>query len=584
MSDDLHNIDDLFRKGLSDHAEAPPQSAWDHIDKSLDKKKVIAISKKYYQLKWIAVVLLVLSVGMAMLTLYVGKRNQELVKENREHNDARQQKTRAAIPAADSIEVAGHSSVHADQPSMQGLHQGQVQDTTAMPMRVNNGPSVAYNHTKEISTVPKVSLSSGNQASAAKDDGRPPALPTDQLMRQKGPEKNGNKMAGLRPASHLQIAAAGTVVSIGASKSTENLPPDRSTNILNGSREKNSNSKRSLSGYHPETTPDGTNSQNPPEAGRQDLAATVKATKAGRLTAPYPDFVRETKNGNFRFPPPFTGTAEVEPVADIRPAISIRLLLNRKGNAQKHGPKMPAFKPSKWSATVFFSPDWITKKLKDNDVRFREEERREIQKDERNQFSSTFGVMVNLAIAPKITLQSGLSLSSWATNIEAKTIYARPDGNGNPNYRINCAAGYSYINVKSSPAPAYGDSIHALRSNNRLTYLEVPLEVKYRLGNNRWEVLPGMGFSANFLTQGKIATTVATNSGDVKATSDKIDGLRPLYLSGLANVTFQYRISKAVAIALTPASRFGLSAINKNAPVKTDLYAFGLEAGINIKL
>jgi len=79
MSEDLHNIDDLFRKALEENQQLPSQSVWDNIDKALDKKKVVSISKKYNKLKWAAAVLLLFSLGMAMYTLHIRKQNRDTV-------------------------------------------------------------------------------------------------------------------------------------------------------------------------------------------------------------------------------------------------------------------------------------------------------------------------------------------------------------------------------------------------------------------------------------------------------------------------------------------------------------------------
>jgi hypothetical protein len=66
MSENLHNIDDLFKKAIDDHLDTPSQKVWDAIDKNLDKKKVVSISRKYNKLKWAAAILLLFSTGMAM--------------------------------------------------------------------------------------------------------------------------------------------------------------------------------------------------------------------------------------------------------------------------------------------------------------------------------------------------------------------------------------------------------------------------------------------------------------------------------------------------------------------------------------
>ena len=68
MSENLPDIDDLFRKAADAHDEMPSANVWANIDKQLDKKKVVWISKKYNKLKWAVAALLIFSVGMAMYT------------------------------------------------------------------------------------------------------------------------------------------------------------------------------------------------------------------------------------------------------------------------------------------------------------------------------------------------------------------------------------------------------------------------------------------------------------------------------------------------------------------------------------
>src|SRR5450432_1434464 len=93
MSDDLHNIDDLFKRALEEHTELPSSAVWDNIDKSLDKKKVVSISKKYNKLKWAAAVLLLFSFGMAMYVLHIRMKDKELVKQNNAERNLKKQHT-----------------------------------------------------------------------------------------------------------------------------------------------------------------------------------------------------------------------------------------------------------------------------------------------------------------------------------------------------------------------------------------------------------------------------------------------------------------------------------------------------------
>ena len=239
---------------------------------------------------------------------------------------------------------------------------------------------------------------------------------------------------------------------------------------------------------------------------------------------------------------------------------------------------------SLFSATVFFSPDIVSTSLKDEHPRFREEERNEIEKDEQIKFSSTFGVLLDYNIGKNWKLESGITYSSRKTDIQPKTIYARPDNDGNINYRFNCSAGYSYVTVKSSSPPMPGDSVNALASTNNLQYVGLPLNAKYVFTSGRFSILPGAGVSFNFLTKGQIETTIATSTGGKNSSTDKVQGLKSMYLNGSTSIGFLYKLNKTFSLSFEPAFRFALSPINKDASVKTNLNSIGLSAGLLFKL
>ena len=237
------------------------------------------------------------------------------------------------------------------------------------------------------------------------------------------------------------------------------------------------------------------------------------------------------------------------------------------------------------SAIIFFSPDLVSTNVKNDHPLFREEDSHEIEKDEKIKSSSTIGVLIDYNTGKNWKLESGLTFSTRFTDIEPKTIYARPDNNGNINYRFNCSAGYSFVTLKSSSLPPVsGDSISALTSKNILQYIGVPLVVKYMFGKGRFSLTPGVGISANFLTKGKIETTIPTTTGNESITSNDIQGLKSTYFNGSASVGAQYKLNKTFELTFIPTVRFALSSINKDAPVKTYLNSIGFAAGIKIKL
>lgn len=57
MSDDLHDIDDLFKKRLEEYAEEAPPEAWEAVNYALDKQQATLYKSKYKRLKRAAFVL-----------------------------------------------------------------------------------------------------------------------------------------------------------------------------------------------------------------------------------------------------------------------------------------------------------------------------------------------------------------------------------------------------------------------------------------------------------------------------------------------------------------------------------------------
>jgi hypothetical protein len=82
MSKNLHNIDKFFKDRIERFEDEPSSNVWNEIDKQLDKKQVVSISKSYYKLKLAAALLLLVSFGMAMYIFQMRKNNNELVEKN----------------------------------------------------------------------------------------------------------------------------------------------------------------------------------------------------------------------------------------------------------------------------------------------------------------------------------------------------------------------------------------------------------------------------------------------------------------------------------------------------------------------
>ncbi len=63
MKNPMHNIDDMFYKGIQDHSEHPHEQVWNNIEAELDKDVASAYKRKYKKVKRTASLLLILLAG-----------------------------------------------------------------------------------------------------------------------------------------------------------------------------------------------------------------------------------------------------------------------------------------------------------------------------------------------------------------------------------------------------------------------------------------------------------------------------------------------------------------------------------------
>lgn len=245
-----------------------------------------------------------------------------------------------------------------------------------------------------------------------------------------------------------------------------------------------------------------------------------------------------------------------------------------------------AKKLNRWSATLFASADFVTPTVKKDKPQFRDEEINAIKQRENTKTSSTYGVLANYYLGKGWSIMTGLTTISRVSKIESKTIFARHDPRGNINYKFSCAAGYTYLSVKSSAntAPRLGDSLKSVSALSRLQYLGVPIALKYHLNFKKFSIDPLVGVTANFLLKGDVETSLSTASGIERTKNTSIQGLKKGYTSALLGMQASYKINNRFAVTLIPMSRIGLSSINENTPAKTYLNSFNLAAGITTSL
>ena len=238
----------------------------------------------------------------------------------------------------------------------------------------------------------------------------------------------------------------------------------------------------------------------------------------------------------------------------------------------------------RFSITGFFSPDRASYRLENDEFNTQPLNANQIKQTENHEFSSTSGIWVDYRLNDRWSLQSGLTFSNTNISIEPQTLYAQPDNTGNIKYRVNLSSGYGYILPTFQNNPAIGDSIYASAAEHKLRYVGIPLAAKYSLTKGKLSVEIMAGTGINFLTKGKFETEIQRGSNNEIDVIDNIQGLKSIYINGLAGLGIDLKLTKNISLNMMPTIKFALTPINKAAVVKTYPNSFGVAGGIKIRL
>lgn len=205
-----------------------------------------------------------------------------------------------------------------------------------------------------------------------------------------------------------------------------------------------------------------------------------------------------------------------------------------------------------------------------------------IKHSEVHEPSFSAGALLTRQFSRHWGLQTGLIYSYTGIGISPQKIYAFQDPAGDISYKYITSSGYAYIKPAGGN-PAIGDSL-TVESKHQLKTINIPLSVKYKIGNNKLTVSPGAGVEAGFITSAKSEVELTDASNHETRTLNKLSGTKKFYWSAIANVELQYKLTSKTSITIQPSYRQALSPITKNNVVETFPRSFGIRAGITIRL
>ncbi len=610
MSENLHDIDDLFRDPIEAHEEMPSARVWDDIDHRLDKKNIVRTKKKYNNLKLFSAALLLLLMSVIVYQLLSNHQHKEPASKamDNAHTETVQATPAATLPGSNHSEkptrlrenaIANETTLTKDLPA-DVVATKPKPDASGTPGAVDKtaaaGPAATTTTSADIRKSNEVTANTKTGYIINKDPSKTTADEPGENNTGRGAATaavNGghnSETAVLNKTLKIKnriSAGTGqrftktnklTAGKTGYKAATENIVDQEGKQVLVKDRFK----QLKLQQY----AGAGKLAADRQAAGNNSIAAHNQDTAAANKKIELPVQMKRPLEGIW------IGKSMQEETVVLPIHVSIA------GNdglpawvREKTAMKPVLIKktsPLHFSVMPFYSPQFSFNRIEADEDHRRQfpqgpSDREKIKNDETYSSSSAWGILVALPLGKQWGLQSGLSYNTRSVSIQPKKVYAQLANDGKVKYRFDCSSGYTFLPPKAGSAPVVGDSITVASSSNNLQYIGIPLTLDYTFfSTKKFNVVPQLGLMANFLVKQSIEASLDAGTSQ-KQNFTSIEGLRKTYFNGMAGLGLQYNISKRLSLNLVPAVNFALSSINQQAAVKSYLNSFSITGGVKIQ-
>ena len=165
------------------------------------------------------------------------------------------------------------------------------------------------------------------------------------------------------------------------------------------------------------------------------------------------------------------------------------------------------------------------------------------------------------------------SLSVYIGNSTGK-IFAGDEGLFNTNRSPN-----EYLLPDQTGANQLNSTLPVKSVTQYFEYLEIPVNLKYKVLDKKFDVSLMGGISTNFLVGTDIQLNYTDNSS--KNTDYTTEGLNRINYSGLIGIGFEYPLLKNLILNVEPKFRYYLNSIDKEQAYDIHPYSIGIFSGIS---
>ncbi|MEI7507912.1 MAG: hypothetical protein WCJ62_00430 [Flavobacterium sp.] len=515
------NINKLFQENFENFEVIPDEIVWENIEKKLDEKKKRRVIPFWWKLSGIAAALLLGFFAVFQNTKPIVNNTNTVVNHDKEATKA---KINATNPTSTTLtKELKSATVRIENKS--GA-------STKEEITILNNPKIegSVTNNKTSSTI----INTDNISIAkSSNEGRTTSSDKQNVL-MLGNNKSKSKIA-YHVANHKKTRTVKTNISQDnnssiAEKTIDNVEKAIESTNLNTSKESNS----SLANH-----------------------ATLDQNKSVLNTSSKTDETINKKTDSIKI-------ATVEPNA-------LEELLKEKESKLITEPKLNRWQVSSNVAPIYFSSISKGSPLDDN-----------LAANDKSYSANnqSYGVGVNYAVNKKLKIRTGINILNVDYSTNGISYYYQSEAVSGKLTNLNPNAAGSIIIIENlnnvnRPFNKIGDRV-AGSLNQKLGYIEMPLELSYKILNKKFGIDLIGGMSTMVLNKNEIYL----QSSDLNIKIGEASNLNNIHFSGNAGLGFKYNILKQLEARLEPVFKYQFNTFSNDSG-NFKPYVFGVYSGIN---
>ena len=571
------NIDKLFQEKFKDFEMKPPENTWPELESRLKEKKNRKIIPFWWRLSGIAAALII---GFLILN-QIGFSNKKdnsvngvVIRENQQGSPEQNEKTILKRKAGDT-EMAPENQNNNFKPENSNTSIASEALENKLPAdeilkKSNNAIDKIHKQSNTVnSNVPK---NKGSAVAIAVDN-------NDDLENKNDVGLNGNKSR--KNAASKNIKQQPTVA--GGYKNTKRDVIKNASDVNQNNKQNNSSDLENQNGAIAEKT-NNKSQNNSAVADKNTTDVLNSETTVNKPLKQINDTKSDNKNTAIAASEKKSQNKKLDSaaIATVVPNALEELLNEKESKVTKEPNKL-----NRWQITSNIAPIYFgsTSGGSPIDSTFANN-----SKDYNTQVS--YGIGASYAINKKFTLRTGINKVSLNYDTNDVALYAGFDSAGLDN--VNTLEGNTFLNFgtrkpNSSPSTSTSADASAINPNletntfegevnQKMGYIEVPLEVSYAVIDTKFGVNVIAGVSTLFLNENSVAVV----SDGLKTDLGEANNLNKTHFSTNVGLGLKYAFTKSLQANFEPIFKYQLNTFSRNSG-DFKPYFFGLYTGLSFR-